>query len=97
MKKEHVQKYFDKSGDEKIFTSNFTENEHGFASYSISNGVLHIANVYGEGKYWDSFFRDLAKDNKCNVMRFSTRRNPEAFVRRHGYKVVGYIMEKEAE
>jgi len=90
-----VQKYFDKSGDEKIFTSNMEENEHGFCSYSIDKDVLIIGNVYGDGKYWDSFLSEIATNNGCVKMRFATRRNPEAFTRRHGYNVVGYILEKE--
>ena len=97
MNKEHVSKYFDKSGDEKIFTTNLVENEHGFASYSVSNGVLHIINVYGDGKYWDEFLAGVAKNTKCKFMRFSTRRNPKSFERLHGYKVVGHILEKEVD
>ena len=92
---EGAERYLDKSGDEEIFTDNLIENDQGFASWNIHRGKLVILNVFGAGQFWDSFFVALAKGLGVNKITFGTRRNPKAFERKYGYKVVGYILEKE--
>lgn len=91
------QEYWDKSGDTIIIPTNFTRNEHGFASYSIEGEVLIIGNVYGDGGYWRDFFNDKAKENGCTRLRFATRRNPEAWNRKYEFECVGWILEKDVE
>ena len=95
MNADHLQRYYDKSGDERIFASNLVENEHGFCSYYIDGEYLQIVNVYGDGNYWDKFLSGVAKENGCRALRFSTMRNPEALKRSRGVKIIGYIMERE--
>ena len=84
--------FLERSGDKAITNTNYIENDHGFASYKIENNVLHVIQVYGDGKYWEKFFRKIAKENNVTRAMFYTRRNPKAFARRFGAKVVQYIM-----
>lgn len=84
--------YMERTGDRTIVNTNYTENEHGFASYKIEKDKLHVIQVYGDGKYWESFFRKLAKEKGIKQAMFYTRRNPKAFARRYGAKVVQTLM-----
>ena len=93
----NVQRYLDKSGDERIFMNNLVRNEHGFASYYVDGEHLQILNVYGDGDYWDEFLTGIAIKNGCRALRFSTLRNPKALERSRGCKVIGYIMEREVD
>ena len=97
MNQDDLNRYLEKSGDDKIIPTNLVENEHGFASFWINNNELNIINVYGDGKYWDAFFTQIAEETGCNKMRMATRRNPKAFERKFGFKQVGVIMEKEVK
>ena len=84
--------FMQRSGDRTITQVNYIENDQGFASYKIEGGVLHVIQVYGNGKHWERFFRKVAKENNVKRAMFYTRRNPKAFERRFGAKVVQYIM-----
>ena len=87
--------YLQRTGDRTITQTNYTENEHGFASYKIENDTLQVIQVYGDGSYWYDFFEKLAKNHKCARVIFYTRRNPKAFERKYGMKVVQTLMMKE--
>jgi len=80
--------YLARTGDPRIDGRNYIENEHGFASYEIGENHLLVIQVYGDGKFWDKFFRDLAKDHGLKSYIFSTRRNPKAFSRRFNASVI---------
>lgn len=95
MNTEHLQDYLDRSGDDKVYTTNLTENEHGFATWSIDGDTLIAVNVYGDGLYWNNFMDAKAKENGCNKVRFSTRRNAEAMKRKFKFNIVGYVLERE--
>lgn len=84
--------FLQRSGDRTITQVNYIENDHGFSSYKIENGILHVIQVYGDGKYWERFYRKVAKENNVKRAMFYTRRNPKAFERRFGAEVVQYIM-----
>lgn len=89
--------FLERTGDKTIVNTNYTENEHGFASYKIEKGLLHIIQVYGDGKYWESFFRKIAKENNIKKAMFYTRRNPKTFQRRYGAKTIQTLMVIEAK
>jgi len=80
--------YLSRTGDPYIDKRNYTENKHGFASYEICDNHILVIQVYGDGKYWDKFFRDLAKEHGLQSYIFSTRRNPAAFSRRFNASVI---------
>lgn len=89
--------FMQRSGDITITQTNYIENSHGFASYKIEGDTLRVIQVYGDGKHWERFFRKLAKENNIKRAMFYTRRNPKAFERRYGAKVVQTVMMIEDE
>ena len=91
----NLERYFEKSGDTEIITDNLIENEHGFASYFVNGDRLVICNVFGDGEFWDAFFLDKARELGLKRVTFGTRRNYKAFEKKFGYKLTGYILEKE--
>lgn len=93
--KEQVIDYLSRSGDDEVFTDNWTENEHGFISYKVDGDKFLWFNVYGDGKYWDEYVTTLAEGLGCKKIIAATRRNPAPYERKYGYKVTGYIIEKE--
>jgi len=99
MTNEDLAKYCQKSGDSMPHTANLIENEHGFASYYFSEDgeSIILLSVYGDGRYWDSFFEDMARENGLKRVRFVTKRDPRLFARKYGYRVTGYHMEKEVK
>lgn len=93
---EDIKRYLEKSGDTHLDPENIIVNEHGFLSWTIDdNGALFGLNVYGDGNYWDKFLVELANKLGCKQIRFATKRNPKVWERKFGYKIAGYIMEKE--
>lgn len=95
--KDWLEKFFEKSGDDVLYTDNLTITDFGFASFEIKNNAIVILQVYGDGKMWDKFFVELAKTLNVNKIKMATKRNPRVFERKYGYKTVGYIMEKEVK
>lgn len=87
--------YFEKSGDSKITKENYIENEFGFSTHRVVDDQLVLLNVCGNGSFWDSFFCSYARELGLNKIVFGTKRNPKTFERKHGYRLVGYILEKE--
>ena len=84
-----------RSGDDSIEPENYTENEHGFGSYTIAGNELTIVQCYGDGAWWDAEFTRLAKANNCTHIVFATQRNPKTFARKFGYKTMATVMTKE--
>lgn len=87
--------FLQRTGDRTITQTNYTENEHGFCSYKIDGDTFQVIQAYGDGKYWQTFFEQKAKENNCKRIIFYTRRNPKAFVRKYGLQVVQTLMMKE--
>tara|TARA_R110001606_G_scaffold54406_2_gene133660 strand:- start:669 stop:965 length:297 start_codon:yes stop_codon:yes gene_type:complete len=95
MTPEDVQKYLKKSGDDKVITENLTENEHGFMSWTIyEEDTFLVYNVYGDGKYWDSYMNQLAKKLGLKRILISTKRSPRAYMKKYNFNLTGYILEK---
>lgn len=87
--------FLQRSKDKYIDKRNYVENEHGFASWEIQGRLLMIIQMYGDGKYWDKYFRDLAAQNGIKTVMFYTQRNPKAFARRFGAETVQTLMKVE--
>jgi len=87
--------YMHRSGDKQIDRTNYIENEYGFASWMEKPDCIHVIQVYGDGEYWDRFFRQLAEKYGVDSYLFYTRRNPKAFARKFGAKTVQTIMKVE--
>lgn len=84
-----------RTGDTTIDGTNYVENEHGFASYKVRDDSILIIQAYGDGRYWEQFFRQKAKEHKVSRCVFYTRRNPKAFARKYGAEVVQTLMKVE--
>jgi hypothetical protein len=95
MNQDDLDRYFAKSGDDKIYPVNLVQNSYGFCSFRIEDDILFIINTYGNGEYWDAYLTAIAKQNSCTKIRFATRRNPKTFSRKYGAKLVGYVLERE--
>lgn len=89
--------YMRRSGDRYIDKRNYTENEHGFASWEVCEDFVMVIQVYGDGKYWDTFFRALAKEHGLSRYMFYTRRNPKAFERLYDAEIVQTLMAVEVD
>ena len=99
MDKETAERYLKKSGDDYIETENLIENEHGFMSWKVDGDKFVCMNVYGNGKYWDEYMNELAKQLGCKKILGGTTRKAgwKAFERKYGFKLRGYIFEKEVK
>ena len=96
MKKEDLERYFEKSGDTEIITTDHVvSNDHGFATFAIRPDCVLIYNEFGDGRYWEKFFTQVAKNNGIKTVRCATSRNPAPYVRKFKFKIVGYILERE--
>ncbi len=91
---ETINDYCRKSGDDYISHGNIEENEHGFCVWRTDDESLILVNVYGDGTYWNNWATKKAKSLNMNKIFFATKRNPNAFVRKHGFEVTGYILER---
>jgi hypothetical protein len=102
--KEWLEDYFKKSGDTEIDKSgNLVVLPFGFCVWTINeNGDLLLLQVYvtkgqGNGRKMDAFTIELAKRISAKKIVFATKRNPKGFIRKYGYNLVGYILEKEVK
>lgn len=97
MRQEYIDDYFKRSGDSELPKGNEEENEHGFCIWRIESNSLILVAVYGDGEYWNEWSINKAmKENIKNII-FATKRKPDAFVRKYGYKVTGYILSREVK
>ncbi len=71
------------------------DKEKGFCQIKDDGQTLFVLRVCGDGLFWDTFIYDEALRRGCHRIRFGTQRDPKAFVRKFGYDVIGYILEKE--
>jgi hypothetical protein len=98
MSDEDIERYKRKSGDSKIGGKFAVEDSlHGFATFDLRSDCIVLHCIYGDGRYWVEYFMKMAKDRGLPFLRAATRRNPKAIQRRLGFRVVGYVMEKEVE
>lgn len=86
--------YFKRSGDTELLNGNLEQNEKGFCIWSTNKDMLVLIHVYGDGKYWNQWAETKARELGMKKILFATKRNPEGFVRSHGFSVIGYILER---
>lgn len=87
--------YYNRSGDTELGVGWMEENEHGFCVWRATEDSVVLVNVYGDGSYWDSWATEKAKELEKDKVLFATKRSPKAFVRKYGYEVTGYILERK--
>jgi hypothetical protein len=78
--KEEIDRYFAKSGYDKIYITNLVATDWGFASWDVDNeGCLLVMSCYGDIKLWEKFFVNLAKQLGLKNIKFITKRNPKSW------------------
>lgn len=87
-----IEDYCRKSGDSSVPDGNLEENEHGFCVWRVDDGALIIVAIYGDGDYWNPWIDKKAIEQGMKQIIFATRRKPDSFVRKYGFKVTGYIL-----
>lgn len=93
---EWIEDYLNRSGDDCISAGTILVHpDKGFVVYNTTDDTLILVNVYGDGKFWDSYAQVKARELGLSKITFGTRRNPDTFIRRHQYKIIGYILEKK--
>jgi len=96
MDSKDLQRYLEKSGDTELSEgTNLIENDKGFMTWRIHKDSFVGVNIYGDGHYWDAFANELAKHLGLKKLMFATKRSPKVFEKNYGYKITGYILEKE--
>lgn len=86
--------YLNRSGQKALGLGWQEENEHGFCVWRVKDGKLILADVYGDGHFWDTWAEEKARELEVDTIRFITKRSPKAFQRKYGYELAGYVMEK---
>ncbi len=97
--------YLEKSKADFVWLENLFVCEYGFASWlePENSDEIRIVDCYGDGRFWEEFFIRLAKRKGKSKITFWTRRNPKAFERRFGCKVLrksetgAYLMVREVD
>ena len=89
-----IEDYLERSGDKELSEGTLEENEHGFCIWRIENNELVLVHVYGDGIYWNNWATEKAKEMNIENIFCATRRNPEGFVRKFGFEVVGYVLRR---
>jgi len=87
-----INDYLQKSGDTELPDGTIEENEHGFCVWRTEDGVLLLVAVYGDGTHWNNWATNKANELNVKQIIFATKRKPGAFIRKHGFKVTGYIL-----
>jgi hypothetical protein len=91
---QHLDNYFIKSGDDHLSQGNIEYADHGFCVWRDDKDILLLVNVYGNGQYWNKWAEKKAKELNVSRIVFATKRNPDAFIRKHGFELSGYILER---
>jgi len=93
--------YIARTGVSRISFDKVVVLKDGFFTFSVRNDYLVILDGYGNGKRIEQVCMKIAKSRGLKKIRFFSRRNPKAFVRKFGVKVIGktkegfYLFEKE--
>ena len=85
MNPDHLRDYLSRSGDDKLSDGNIEYADHGFMVWRVTNDKFVMVNVYGDGRYWDEWATNKAKELGLKTVMFATKRKPELFIRRSNY------------
>lgn len=89
-----MQRYLDKSGDDKIADGSLEENEHGWCVWKTNGTRLVLVQVYGYGEYWNKWADAKCKELGLKSVLFATKRKPMSFVRKYKYTIIGTVLER---
>lgn len=68
---------------------------HGFLTFFLNqeDECIEVHHAVGDGKFWQAQAIRMLHVLGMKRVRFFTRRNPEAWIRRYGGHIRGYYME----
>lgn len=70
--------------------------EHGFIGFIVHDDVFEIHQMASDSAdWWKPQVVRLMKELGLGKLRFFTRRNPNAIMRKHGGRIRGYYMEMD--
>jgi hypothetical protein len=97
--KEELDKFFAKSGYDRIYIKNLVVTDWGFASWDVDEGGdLIVMSLYGDVKLWKEFFVELVKQLGLKNIKFITKRNPKAWRKLvDGVYLDGYVLKYKVE
>ena len=99
--KQWLEDFFRKSGDDELADGNVVVLPFGFCVWDVNeDGDLLLLQVYatkGSGKRMNAYINELAKQIRAKKIVFVTKRNPKPFERKYGFKLVGYLLEREVK
>ena len=67
--------------------------EHGFIAFYIDGDVFVLHHLCGDGKFWQGIIKRVSRIEGTNTIRAYTKRNPKAWMRKYGGRIIGYEME----
>ena len=72
---------------------------HGFLTFFLNqeDECIEVHHAVGDGKFWQAQAIRMLHVLGMERVRFFTRRNPEAWIRRYGGHIRGYYMEVELD
>jgi len=73
------------------------ETGKGFCSYDIAKDSVVVRQLYGDGEYWFSRLKEVAKLYNCTKLTGIVNRSPKGYTRKYGAKVVGHVIEINLE
>lgn len=90
-----VNDYFKRTGRTSIDGEIYMEDGKGFIGYQVDGQSLLITALYGDAKYWLIKATEIAKEKGCKSLVGGTPRNPKAYEKLLGTRIIGYILERE--
>ena len=68
--------------------------EHGFMALFVNDEeTLYLHHLCGDGEYWSRVLREIMRQKGLKKLRAYTKRNPQAWMRKYGGRIIGYEME----
>ena len=67
--------------------------EHGFATILPHGDTLELHHLCGDGKWWAGVLARIMRAMGMKTLHAYTRRDPRAWMRAYGGRIVGYYME----
>ena len=94
--KEELDRYFAKSGYDRIYIKNLISTDWGFASWDLQGDVLFVYSLYGDARIWKEFFVNLGKQLNAKMIKFITKRSPRAWKKLlHDVELDEYVLKIE--
>jgi hypothetical protein len=95
-----IDRYFEKAVETDITHEELADHpgltisDEGFIVLERSGEDLILIAAFGDGEYWQDYAEEEGHRLGCKRILMATKRKPEAFSRKYGYKFLATMMEK---